>query len=138
MSAARFGGLVAPSEVSLSIHQGEIYGLIGPNGAGKTTLFNVLTGLYGHDEGRFRFEGRPLGATTPDRIAALGIARTFQNIRLFPEMTALENKAEALQSKMTELTKIRELKRSGVHHVRVSPDQTLEQAQEKLNLGGNR
>ncbi len=87
----RFGGLVALSEVSFSIHKGEIYGLIGPNGAGKTTLFNVLTGLYGHDEGQFRFEGRPLGATTPDRIAALGIARTFQNIRLFANLSALEN-----------------------------------------------
>ena len=87
----RFGGLVALSEVSFSIRKGEIYGLIGPNGAGKTTLFNVLTGLYGHDEGQFRFEGRPLGATTPDRIAALGIARTFQNIRLFANLSALEN-----------------------------------------------
>ncbi len=87
----RFGGLVALSEVSFSIATGEIYGLIGPNGAGKTTLFNVLTGLYRHDEGQFRFDGRPLVAATPDRIAALGIARTFQNIRLFANLSALEN-----------------------------------------------
>ncbi|HEX4944254.1 MAG TPA: ABC transporter ATP-binding protein [Usitatibacteraceae bacterium] len=87
----RFGGLTALSEVSFSIRPREIYGLIGPNGAGKTTLFNVLTGLYPHDEGQFRFEGRRLVEVTPDRIAALGIARTFQNIRLFANLSALEN-----------------------------------------------
>jgi len=87
----RFGGLVALSEVSFAIQRGEIYGLIGPNGAGKTTLFNVLTGLYRQDEGRFRFDGRVLEHMTPDRIAAIGIARTFQNIRLFANLSALEN-----------------------------------------------
>ncbi len=87
----RFGGLVALSEVSFSIGKGEIYGLIGPNGAGKTTLFNVLTGLYRQDTGTFRFEGNVLRNATPDRIAALGIARTFQNIRLFANLSALEN-----------------------------------------------
>jgi branched-chain amino acid transport system ATP-binding protein len=87
----RFGGLTALSGVSFSIARGEIYGLIGPNGAGKTTLFNVLTGLYPHDEGQFRFDGQPLERATPDRIAAQGIARTFQNIRLFANLSALEN-----------------------------------------------
>ena len=87
----RFGGLVALSDVGFSIAKGEIYGLIGPNGAGKTTLFNVLTGLYRQDEGEFLFEGRALRNVTPDRIAALGIARTFQNIRLFANLSALEN-----------------------------------------------
>ena len=87
----RFGGLTALSEVSFQIGRGEIYGLIGPNGAGKTTLFNVLTGLYRQDEGRIRFEGRPLVNATPDGIARLGIARTFQNIRLFGNLSALEN-----------------------------------------------
>jgi branched-chain amino acid transport system ATP-binding protein len=87
----RYGGLTALAEVSFAIRPGEIYGLIGPNGAGKTTLFNVLTGLYRHDEGQFRFQGRPLEEATPDRIAALGIARTFQNIRLFANLSALEN-----------------------------------------------
>ena len=87
----RFGGLVALSEVSFGIGKGEIYGLIGPNGAGKTTLFNVLTGLYRQDAGTFRFEGQVLRNATPDRIAALGIARTFQNIRLFANLSALEN-----------------------------------------------
>jgi branched-chain amino acid transport system ATP-binding protein len=87
----RFGGLVALSEVSFAIREGEIYGLIGPNGAGKTTLFNVLTGLYRQDEGQFRFAGAPLANITPDRIAKVGIARTFQNIRLFANLSALEN-----------------------------------------------
>jgi len=87
----RFGGLVALSDVSFSIARGEIYGLIGPNGAGKTTLFNVLTGLYRQEEGTFHFEGEPLRNITPDRIAKLGIARTFQNIRLFANLSALEN-----------------------------------------------
>ena len=87
----RFGGLTALSDVGFSIQQGEIYGLIGPNGAGKTTLFNVLTGLYRQDEGSFRFEGKELKNATPDRIAKLGIARTFQNIRLFANLSALEN-----------------------------------------------
>ena len=87
----RFGGLVALSDVSFAIAKGQIYGLIGPNGAGKTTLFNVLTGLYRQDEGRFLFEGNALRSVTPDRIAALGIARTFQNIRLFANLSALEN-----------------------------------------------
>ena len=87
----RFGGLQALREVSFSLEQGSIYGLIGPNGAGKTTLFNVLTGLYRQDEGVFRFEGKELKNATPDRIAKLGIARTFQNIRLFANLSALEN-----------------------------------------------
>ncbi|HEY4998260.1 MAG TPA: ATP-binding cassette domain-containing protein, partial [Usitatibacter sp.] len=87
----RFGGLIALSEVSFSIRKGEIYGLIGPNGAGKTTLFNVLTGIYRQDQGRIAFEGEVLKGATPDRIARRGIARTFQNIRLFANLTALEN-----------------------------------------------
>ena len=87
----RFGGLTALSDVSFSIGEGDIYGLIGPNGAGKTTLFNVLTGIYRQDEGTIRFRGEVLRNATPDRIAKLGIARTFQNIRLFANLSALEN-----------------------------------------------
>ena len=87
----RFGGLTALSDVSFAIPEGSIYGLIGPNGAGKTTLFNVLTGLYPFDEGTFSFRGNQLKELTPDRIAALGIARTFQNIRLFANLSAIEN-----------------------------------------------
>ena len=86
-----FGGLTALSEVSLDIGRGEIFGLIGPNGAGKTTLFNVLTGLYRPDHGEFIFNGAPLAGLKPHQIAARGIARTFQNIRLFANMSALEN-----------------------------------------------
>ena len=71
----RFGGLMALSDVSFAIQRGEIYGLIGPNGAGKTTLFNVLTGIYRQDQGEIRFEGAKLVNATPDRIAALGIAK---------------------------------------------------------------
>ena len=87
----RFGGLQALSDVSLTIERGDIYGVIGPNGAGKTTLFNVLTGLYQPDEGEFDFDGEPLRVEKPHQVAARGIARTFQNIRLFHNMTALEN-----------------------------------------------
>ena len=87
----RFGGLSALSEVSLSIPEGSVYGLIGPNGAGKTTLFNLLTGIYVPDDGVFTFAGEPLPGGKPDRVCALGIARTFQNIRLFGSMSALEN-----------------------------------------------
>jgi branched-chain amino acid transport system ATP-binding protein len=87
----RFGGLHALSDVSLNIERGDIYGVIGPNGAGKTTLFNVLTGLYQPDEGTFVFNGEPLVVEKPHQVAERGIARTFQNIRLFHNMTALEN-----------------------------------------------
>ena len=87
----RFGGLEALTAVSLAIERGEIYGLIGPNGAGKTTFFNVLTGFSRADSGEFRFAGARLDAAATHRVAAAGIARTFQNIRLFGNMTALEN-----------------------------------------------
>jgi branched-chain amino acid transport system ATP-binding protein len=87
----RFGGLDALSDVWLAIERGMIYGLIGPNGAGKTTFFNVLTGLYEPSAGEIRFEGRSLAGCKPHQVAEAGIARTFQNIRLFANMTALEN-----------------------------------------------
>ena len=86
-----FGGVKALSGVSLTIRAGEIYGLIGPNGAGKTTFFNVLTGLYRPDGGELLFEGGKLQASAPHVATQRGIARTFQNIRLFANMTALEN-----------------------------------------------
>lgn len=87
----RFGGLQALSDVSIRIRKGQIYGLIGPNGAGKTTFFNVITGLYQPDVGQFRLDGAPYSPSAPHEVAKAGIARTFQNIRLFGEMTALEN-----------------------------------------------
>jgi branched-chain amino acid transport system ATP-binding protein len=89
--AKRFGGVQALSDVSFHIEQGEIYGLIGPNGAGKTSLFNVLTGIYAPDGGTFMFAGAPLANLKPNQIAERGIARTFQNIRLFANLSALEN-----------------------------------------------
>ncbi len=89
--AKHFGGVKALRDVSLTIKRGEIYGLIGPNGAGKTTFFNCMTGLYVPDGGGFTFDGAPLVADAPQQAAARGIARTFQNIRLFGNMTALEN-----------------------------------------------
>jgi branched-chain amino acid transport system ATP-binding protein len=89
--AKRFGGLAALNDVTFSIARGEIYGLIGPNGAGKTTLFNVLTGLYRPDRGRIGFDGRDLTALKVHEVAVAGIARTFQNIRLFANLSALEN-----------------------------------------------
>ena len=87
----RFGGLQALSDVGITILKGQVYGLIGPNGAGKTTFFNVLTGLYAPDSGSFELGGKPYKPTAVHEVAKAGIARTFQNIRLFAEMTALEN-----------------------------------------------
>ena len=87
----RFGGLQALTNVGIKIMQGQIYGLIGPNGAGKTTFFNVITGLYQPDSGTFELAGKPYSPSAPHEVAKAGIARTFQNIRLFGEMTALEN-----------------------------------------------
>ena len=87
----RFGGLQALSDVGIKIERGQVYGLIGPNGAGKTTFFNVLTGLYTPDSGSFSLAGKPYQPTAVHEVAKAGIARTFQNIRLFAEMTALEN-----------------------------------------------
>jgi branched-chain amino acid transport system ATP-binding protein len=87
----RFGGVTALDGVTFHIDRGEILGLIGPNGAGKTTCFNVMTGVYQPTSGSVVFDGRRLGRRQKHQITRLGIARTFQNIRLFPEMTALEN-----------------------------------------------
>jgi branched-chain amino acid transport system ATP-binding protein len=87
----RFGGLQALSDVGLQIQAGEIYGLIGPNGAGKTTFFNVITGLYTPDSGEFVLDGKAYMPTAVHEVAKAGIARTFQNIRLFGGLTALEN-----------------------------------------------
>jgi branched-chain amino acid transport system ATP-binding protein len=87
----RFGGVQALSGVSFGIARGDIYGMIGPNGAGKTTLFNLLTGIYRPDEGSFVLNGRSLAGLKPHQIAGAGIARSFQNIRLFANLSALEN-----------------------------------------------
>jgi branched-chain amino acid transport system ATP-binding protein len=95
----RFGGLTALQDVSFDLDAG-IASIIGPNGAGKTTLFNVFTGLYAPDEGQVAFKGQPLVGLRPDEITALGICRTFQNIRLFANMTAAENVLVGMHSRV--------------------------------------
>jgi branched-chain amino acid transport system ATP-binding protein len=87
----RFGGLVAVNELDMQVKRGEIYGLIGPNGAGKTTIFNLLTGVYEPTSGNIHFEGKRINGLRPYQISRLGVSRTFQNIRLFPGMSVLEN-----------------------------------------------
>jgi branched-chain amino acid transport system ATP-binding protein len=87
----RFGGLIAVNEVDFTIEEGSIVSLIGPNGAGKTTFFNLIAGLYGVSSGEIRFKGQRLDTASPHTITTLGIARTFQNIRLFATMSALDN-----------------------------------------------
>jgi branched-chain amino acid transport system ATP-binding protein len=87
----RFGGIVALDDVSFGVAEGSIVGLIGPNGAGKTTAFNAITRLYRLESGDVVFDGRSLRRTPPSRVVRLGIARTFQNVELFPTMTVLEN-----------------------------------------------
>ncbi|HFI0174615.1 TPA: ABC transporter ATP-binding protein [Streptococcus suis] len=86
-----FGGLTAVGDVTMELHEGELVGLIGPNGAGKTTLFNLLTGVYEPSEGTITLAGTILNGKAPSKIASLGLGRTFQNIRLFKNMTVMEN-----------------------------------------------
>lgn len=87
----RFGGLVAVSAIDLEITEGSIVSVIGPNGAGKTTIFNLITGIYHPDDGAITFDGKPILGKRPDQITALGMCRTFQNIRLFANMSVMEN-----------------------------------------------
>jgi branched-chain amino acid transport system ATP-binding protein len=87
----RFGGLVAVNELDMNVRQGEIYGLIGPNGAGKTTIFNLLTGVYTPTSGELYFNNERIDGLKPYEISRRGVSRTFQNIRLFPSMSVLEN-----------------------------------------------
>ena len=87
----RFGGLTAVKAISMTVPPGALYGLIGPNGAGKTTVFNLLTGVYDPTEGDVVFDGRTINGRKPYEITRYGVARTFQNIRLFPDLTVLEN-----------------------------------------------
>ncbi|HET9318663.1 MAG TPA: ATP-binding cassette domain-containing protein, partial [Bryobacteraceae bacterium] len=87
----RFGGLYAVNDVSFSVGTGEVVSVVGPNGAGKTTLFNLITGVLKPDGGSVVFDGKDITGAAPHRLAAMGIARTFQNIRLFKHLNALEN-----------------------------------------------
>ena len=93
----RFGGLTAVSELSLNVGCDELIGLIGPNGAGKTTAFNLITGVYQPTSGTIRFNGEPTAGLKPHQLTKLGIARTFQNIRLFPSMNVFDNVRAAVQ-----------------------------------------
>ena len=96
----RFGGLTALSHVDLDLEEGRIASIIGPNGAGKTTLFNIFTGIYAPEAGTVSFRGRSLLGLKPDQITALGVCRTFQNIRLFANMTAVENILVGMHSRV--------------------------------------
>ena len=99
----RFGGLTAVKTLTMKVERGALYGLIGPNGAGKTTVFNLLTGVYDPTDGEMIFQGARIERRKPHEITRLGIARTFQNIRLFPDLSVLENvmAARHLRSRQT-------------------------------------
>ena len=131
----RFGGLNAVDGVDLDVNAGEILSVIGPNGAGKTTLFNVVTGLYVPDEGSIEFDGHDLVGLQPNQICTLGIARTFQTVRLFPNMTVLENAMIGQHCRT----------RSGVFgavlrlpRTRAEERQVLEQSRSALSFFGSR
>src|SRR5215203_5610752 len=98
----RFGGLVAVNELDMNVREGEIYGLIGPNGAGKTTIFNLLTGVYEPTSGELYFHDERIDGLKPYEISRRGISRTFQNIRLFPSMSVLENVMTACHRHMSQ------------------------------------
>lgn len=97
-----FGGVTAVDNVNIQIEEGQVVGLIGPNGAGKTTCFNLITGLYTPDAGHFTFKSKRYNPASPSEVARMGIARTFQNIRLFKSMTALENVAVGMHTRTTQ------------------------------------
>lgn len=123
----RFGGVTALDSVSLSVPEGSIVGVIGPNGAGKTTVFNVITGAYPPSEGDVRFQGVSLKGRASHRIARAGIARTFQNLRLFPSMTVLEHLIVAQQQAGT---------LGSLLPVRLGDRKVLERAEEVLGFFG--
>jgi branched-chain amino acid transport system ATP-binding protein len=118
----RFGGVVALDDVSLDVEQGEIAGLIGPNGAGKTTAFNVITRLYRPDSGEVVFDGESLLRTPPHRVVRRGIARTFQNVELFPSMSILDNVLVGAHTRAGPWERrARKLAREALEYVELSP-----------------
>ncbi len=128
-----FGGVQALSRVSLSLDDGMIASIIGPNGAGKTTLFNALTGLYRPDDGDIRFQGRSLVGLKPDRITGAGICRTFQNIRLFGQMTVLDNVLVGMHTRLN--IRLREIL-IGTRSHGIREEQGRRRALELLELTG--
>ena len=100
-ASKRFGGIVATDHVNIKVKKGQIFGIIGPNGAGKTTLFNMITGVYSPTEGEVFLNGEPIAGKLPYEIACKGIARTFQNIRLFGDLSVYENIRIAYQKNMS-------------------------------------
>jgi branched-chain amino acid transport system ATP-binding protein len=131
----RFGGLTALNGITFDIREGEILGLIGPNGAGKTTCFNVMTGVYQATSGEVRFDGTPLAKMKRHKITQLGIARTFQNIRLFKSMTVLENVMVGADAH-SKVSLLDALFRTPRH--RRTESASLERAKELLHLVGIR
>src|SRR5919201_2993039 len=130
-----FGGLVAVNDLDFTIPQRSIVSLIGPNGAGKTTFFNMLTGLYRATAGRILFDGVDITQKPPHAITKLGVGRTFQNIRLFPQMTALENVLVGMHSRLRGgiLGSI-----FGLPHVRREENEARDRARELLRFSGLR
>src|SRR5258708_9074383 len=110
--SVRFGGIVALDSVSFDVPEGAIVGLIGPNGAGKTTLFNIVSGLYRMDSGDLVFRGQSIAGQAPHNVVRKGIARTFQNVELWPRMTVLENVLTRYHSR---------LNTAYLHFVRAAP-----------------
>ena len=103
----RFRGLTAVDEVSLAVEDGEIFAIIGPNGAGKTTLFNLIAGVYAPDEGSISFAGERIDGQSPDKICAAGVARTFQIVKPFPDLTVLDNVAIGAMLRTPDMTRAR-------------------------------
>ena len=121
----RFGGLTAVNNVDLIIEKGVIASIIGPNGAGKTTFFNCITGFYTPEEGEFLFDSEPIIGRRPDQITAMGIGRTYQNIRLFNSMTALENILVGMHSKL----------KTGIPGAILHTPQTINEEREAVKKG---
>ncbi|UCC88100.1 MAG: ABC transporter ATP-binding protein [Anaerolineales bacterium] len=131
----RFGGLTALSALNLEIKERSISSIIGPNGAGKTTFFNCVTGFYQAEEGEIIFEGRPIHSRRPDQITSLGVARTYQNIRLFANMTAMENILVGLHPKLRSTWVGAVLGSPGTRH---EEDEAHEEARQLLGFVGLR
>lgn len=131
----RFGGLIAVNNLSVTIERGAIASIIGPNGAGKTTFFNCITGFYQIDEGSITFDGHPLKGKSPDAIVYLGLARTYQNIRLFSYMTAIENILAGMEPQLNS-TWLGALFRT--RHTVQEEEESLAEANRLLNFVGLR